>query len=346
MSLSDKNFVFEAITPAKLILSGEHSVVVGAPAVAIPFTKYSSHVILSNSDTSGLNLHLVNFDTKLSLTWQEFFAKADLITESYQDFLAKSKDLTSILKEPADLVLITLKEFFDTNEISGAALEPLGFNLEINSTIPVKSGLGSSASIIIGLLKVFIKFFQRPLDQDKFYALGKKIECYQHGYSSGLDVITVLLEKPVEFDLKKFKVLNFDEKFFWQHAKVLLSGPRIKDTSSIINNTLEVLSNNSDLLNKFKQITEQIIENLLFLKSRSLKNKALEKLSELFYQNQILLSQLQVVPKKFAELSDKLYLQKKMALKVCGAGSNLYNSNAGALLAFSKDALDLNKVRI
>ena len=102
---------------SKIILSGEHSVVYGKPAIALPVFGSKSYVKISdNSEKSG------------------FIIKAPQLEKTF--YLNEKKDIYN----PIELTIIN---FLNNNEIS------LKQNtlMEIFSEIPIASGMGSGASI-------------------------------------------------------------------------------------------------------------------------------------------------------------------------------------------------------
>lgn len=154
---------------SKIILSGEHSVVYGKPAIALPvFGSKSSVKIFDNSEKSG------------------FIIKAPQLEKTF--YLNEKKDIYN----PIELTVIN---FLNNNEISLKQ----NIIIEIFSEIPIASGMGSGASISSALIKVLARFFNIPLSKKELYTQVFEIEKIYHGNPSGVDPTVIIYKKPLYF---------------------------------------------------------------------------------------------------------------------------------------------------
>jgi mevalonate kinase len=71
--------------------------------------------------------------------------------------------------------------------------------IRISSTIPVSSGLGSSAAFAVCLTKALTEFLGFKLTGDQINNIAYKIEIFQHGTPSGIDNSVITFNKPLFF---------------------------------------------------------------------------------------------------------------------------------------------------
>jgi mevalonate kinase len=159
-----------AYAPGKVILFGEHAVVYGQPALAIPVREVqASATITEITDTERGRILLSAPD----IHFQEWFHLVDP-----QNPLAKVIQLT-----------------LDTLEITN----PPAIKIEINSTIPIASGMGSSAAISIVIIRGLGQHLESPLTPERQSQIAFEVEKLHHGTPSGVDNTVIAYEKPVFF---------------------------------------------------------------------------------------------------------------------------------------------------
>src|SRR5690606_39028211 len=74
-------------------------------------------------------------------------------------------------------------------------------NIQINisSTIPVASGLGSGAAVSVALLRALSSFFSLQLTEHQINEMVFESEKLHHGTPSGIDNTVITFNKPVYF---------------------------------------------------------------------------------------------------------------------------------------------------
>jgi len=159
---------FEKV-PGKWVLAGEHAVLRGATAVALPHPEFS-----------------------LSLTFQPQVWSQPWATEG--EFL-------KVVPESAGpLVHEIIQNLRDEWSALGREFPLPRGSLLIESTIPLGAGLGSSAALCVALTRWISSAIGIPETQHLDFA--RKLEDRFHGRSSGMDVAATALGKPILFSMR------------------------------------------------------------------------------------------------------------------------------------------------
>lgn len=159
-----------ASASGKIILFGEHAVVYGEPAIAVPVTQVRAKAILvpnpvGSSGEIKISAPAISIDGELkSLPVDHPIAKA---------------------------IHLTLENV--------GISQPPAFNLKISSTIPIAAGLGSGAAITVVLIRAVSLFLGRPLSDEMVNELTFEVEKIYHGTPSGIDNTVVTYGMPVYF---------------------------------------------------------------------------------------------------------------------------------------------------
>jgi mevalonate kinase len=162
--------MISASAPAKIILFGEHAVVYGQPAIAVPVSSVRATAQVSRGN--GLTIVTANLGRTLPI---------DLDAEIVEDALALT----------AKLVLKTLK------------LPPPKLTITLDSQIPIASGLGSGAAVSTALARALSGALGHQLDTETLNAIVYEVEKMHHGTPSGIDNTVIVYEQPVYFVREK-----------------------------------------------------------------------------------------------------------------------------------------------
>lgn len=149
---------------AKIILIGDHSVVYGQPAIALPLPSVTTNVTIRETAT-GQRLNSRYFDGPISRLGQNLAGVAKLID--------------------------TLLTRFDGQQTP--------FEMTITSDLPAERGMGSSAAVAVAITRALYAFFERPLNRDLLLADAEIAEKITHGNPSGIDAATVSSNVPIWF---------------------------------------------------------------------------------------------------------------------------------------------------
>jgi len=154
---------------AKIILCGEHAVVYGRPAIALP---------------------LVHLRTRASVTPTTSEVAKRLFHISAPDIHAEF-DISS---EPTRPLSVLSRLAFEA-----LAQLPPAATLTVNSDIPPASHLGSSASAAVACARAISAYCGRELPPVEVSRLAFEAEKIYHGSPSGIDNTVVAYEQPVWF---------------------------------------------------------------------------------------------------------------------------------------------------
>jgi len=170
----------------KVILFGEHAVVYGRPAIAVPVTQVQARAEVEDAG-QGQGITIVARDLGQTYTLSE---------------------------APPDDALRTI--IVNTLERTRVGLEH-DLTITITSTIPVARGLGSGAAVSTAIVRALLKHFDRWLDSRAISDLVFETEKIYHGTPSGIDNTVIAFEKPVYF------VKGERMEIFWVERPFLLA---------------------------------------------------------------------------------------------------------------------------
>jgi mevalonate kinase len=162
-----------ASVPGKLILAGEHAVVYGEPAIAVPLHAVQATATAKPGPPgSGVVIHAPDVAETLQI---------------HATTLDADDPLYNALAYPIQLALHALK------------LPLPDLTLTIQSTIPIASGLGSGAALATALIRALTEALEHPLSNDELNPLIYEVEKRHHGTPSGIDNTVIVYEEPVYF---------------------------------------------------------------------------------------------------------------------------------------------------
>ena len=299
-----------AIAPGKVIISGEHSAVYGAPALAVATRRYI-HAHFKPASTAELQLAGDLLDARYSL--DSLHQLADLLDQRFNRFLQGELSVSSLLDSPDQLIAYVL---------SHQSLSLTG-ELSITSELPTGAGMGSSAAAIAATLLLVEQLSDISLTDEQRFETVRHCERLQHGRGSAIDAAAVIFGGLVRVQAGKAEaaVQTLGEGWFQ-----LNSGIPVVSTGECVQQVRKQFAD-SDIWDQFAQVTDQLQLAL---------NADTQKLHGLVRQNHRLLLQIGVVPDRVARFINQAE-QLDISVKVSGAGA-IAGDNAGQLLAYAPDA--------
>jgi mevalonate kinase len=297
-----------ATAPAKLILSGEHAVVYGQPALAMALDLVTTTTIVSQKS------HDIIFSLP-DLNYQNSVTLLDLqrIAEAVQPFQHPT--------ELAKYAFAKLIEHFNFNL-------PNGFTITINSDIPISSGLGSSAALIVSIIHAVNNFFSLEIPLPDYFTLGREIENIQHGKSSGIDIFLATHGGAIKFINGKIEQRDFTNFQFL----LVNTGKAASSTAESVAAAAKYFAQSKTLASDFGAVTNDLDD--------ALQNNKFPKIKECIRNNHTLLTKIGVVPEKVQQFLCEAEKRNGVG-KICGAGS-MSGENAGIVMIFAEnDIIDL-----
>ncbi|HKZ85172.1 MAG TPA: mevalonate kinase [Anaerolineae bacterium] len=156
-----------ASAPGKVILFGEHAVVYGRLAIAVPVTQVRATATIEPA-RAGRGATILATD----------LARVVRLSKA-----SPGNPLASIVR----LTLAHLD-----------APEPDAL-ITVHSTIPIASGMGSGAAVSASIVRALARYLGRDVDDATVSSLVYAVERLYHGTPSGIDNTVVVYQQPVYF---------------------------------------------------------------------------------------------------------------------------------------------------
>lgn len=156
-----------ASAPGKIILFGEHAVVYGRPALAVPVTQVRAVAQVMDAPAPGIWIDAPD--------------------------IALHGELTAL--PPGHALRTVIESVFRTLGVSA----PPPMRVRVTSSIPVASGLGSGAAVSVALIRALSAFLGQMLSDEQVNALAYEAEKLHHGTPSGIDNTVITFGRPVYF---------------------------------------------------------------------------------------------------------------------------------------------------
>lgn len=148
----------------KLILVGEHSVVYGKPAIALPFP------------------------LEVRVKIEAFDGCIQIDSDLYKGDIHGAPSSLKGLEVSINGLLRSLGK------------EAKGISITIDSDIPIGRGMGSSAAVAIAVLRCIDNYYGQEATEDMLFRWVALAESYAHGNASGIDMTTAAGNAAIWFE--------------------------------------------------------------------------------------------------------------------------------------------------
>ncbi len=296
----------KASAPGKVILSGEHSVVYGYPAIAASIaTRVFVEVTMNDSKM-------------VSITSNGYF---DEIRYSKEDLKAiKQGQSFSQLDGIASVV----------EEVLSHRDKYSGMHIEIDSQIPMGAGLGSSASVCVATVKALSEIFSLNLSNEDVSKLAYEGERVIHGTPSGIDNSTSTFGGLIKYVGGKFDYFDLSGEF-----------PLVIANTKVSRSTKTLVSNVRQLKDRHPQIMQRVFQTIGDISSKMLEamlGSDLGTVGELMDINQGLLDSIGVGHPVLTEYIQTARANGALGAKLTGAGGG------GCMIALAKSSEDARQL--
>ena len=273
-----------ASAPGKIILFGEHAVVYGRPAIAVPVREVIATAEVTDiTQAAQGEIHIEAPDIKL---------------DSWLHELSTDHPLARIIHLTLD-------------EIDPGTFPPL--RLRITSTIPISSGLGSGTAVSIAVLRALSTHLDQPLPLHLQSALAFEVEKIHHGTPSGIDNTVVTYDRPIYFvQGEELEILHCETPFTLVIGDTGRRSPTAVAVSQVRVAWQEDTSKYETAFEAIGQIASQARECIM--------QGRVQELGRLMNQNQALLEDIGVSSPELRVLINTARASGANGAKLSGAG--------------------------
>ncbi len=330
--------------PGKLHLLGEHAIVYNKPAILAAVGKRCFVEITPRKDKK-IKVLSRNYNTSTLRSVKEIAEKFDKAQKDWDQY-DKTNDiplLKSITKDPLDYPLIIIGQFINSYKLNSI----LGFDLTIDSEIPIGAGMGSSGALSVSILGALSLFAGKKFDKKTINEMAYLCEKKKHGKPSGGDNSTSCFGGLVWFKkddpsagsgqggLKPLDVAlpaKVSGNYF-----IVNTGTPSETTGEMVSLVRGLVEKKPKSTNAVLDDQEKLVHNLL----PALEKAKHDKIIEIIRKGEANLEKLGVVS-AFAKKIIRGVEKSGGAAKICGAGGT--TKSTGIILIYHQDLQNLQKV--
>lgn len=307
----------KAVAPGKLILSGEHAVVYGKPAIAMAIDRSAVFELTPQADEC-VTFDLPGIETSDSYTLMALRDFKRRVDRKYKEFLSGGIGIGYVLSAPVDLFKFA---FIHTLDGLHSKLDS-GMVMKLRSSIPVGCGMGSSAATVLSELRAMGHYLRVDFKRDWFYEYSLEAEKLQHGKPSGVDSYISLNGGCARFRNGEATPMSLPRmKMFMVQTGI----PEATTGECVMD--VERNFQRSAIWSEFEDVTNAF--------EGAIRTNNSQKIHWLVRENNRLLSAIGVVPETVQRFIADIE-QWGGSAKVCGAGS-VVGDKGGIVLVFADE---------
>ena len=266
--------MMEITSPGKIILFGEHAVVYGKPAIAAPVNSLTTNVKLKITDDEISKIII----TDKSLTPEE---------------RNRLEELLELVKKE-----LVIKD---------------NFHITIDSSVPISSGMGSSASLCVSIVKSLLLHKNNSVDVEELSKLALIGEKIFHGNPSGIDTNVISYNQTLFFQKKKKNEFIKIKK----PLNILIADSGIKgSTKRAVSLVKKKYEENKIIYSKIFDDMEKIS----IVSKKAIEEGDIEKLGRMMTLNHALLKMIGVTNEKLDYMFSSAIDYGAYGAKISGAG--------------------------
>ena len=291
-----------ASAPAKVILFGEHFVVYGEPAIVLAIDK-RTYAKAENRNDHRLHVRSINLNLAGYFENQIFFVEQGEAREAKMKF------------EP---IRLAVEKVLEKHQKNG------GLDIEINSTVPVAAGLGSSASVVTAVTAAVGALLKINMTKEDVLRIAFESEKVVHGTASGVDPAISTFGGTLLFQMDTgFKPLE-----------VKTDIPLVIGDTGVERSTRAQVARVREMKEKYPQVVDPIMRaarEIVLRAIDALKENDLDTLGELMNINHALLYGIGVSDESLECLTNAARKAGALGAKLTGAGGG------GCMIALTRN---------
>ncbi|MDX1438124.1 MAG: mevalonate kinase, partial [Anaerolineales bacterium] len=273
-----------ATAPAKIILLGEHAVVYGRPAIAIPVRQRMVKVIIKPQPGAPSGQVRIKSPS----------IQLDALLEELPD---------------GDPILAVIQETL--MHVQADSLPAC--SIRITSDIPVAAGLGSGAAVSVATSKAVAGFLGRPLGDQEISDIAYRVETIHHGTPSGIDNTVIAFNQAIYFQKDKpVQFLDLRYRFQFIIADTGIPSPTRETVSRVRENWQTDVPGYNSLFNDVADIVNRA--------RQSMERGDAKTLGRLLNENQALLAEMGVSSSELDQLIRTARAAGALGAKLSGGG--------------------------
>lgn len=276
------------------------------------------HLLGEHAVVYGKPAFLGAIDKRISVTIQSSKTKE---IQGDQRYIKEIKQLLEILEREIQ------------NQTKFKVKEP--YSIKINSQVPVRFGLGSSAALSASFTAALLSFLEIPWNNKTIFDIAYEGEKFFHGNPSGGDLAVVLeggflwFRKEFEF-LKTFAIFPFNPHINIKQFILISSGKPEESTKEMIEKVAKLKTSFPKKIQALFNLQEDLTKQMVI----AIKDGEEDSLIKCIRLGQRNLERLGVVGEKAQSLIRSIE-ETGGAAKISGAGG--VKKGSGMLLVYHKD---------